>query len=234
MAMQALLPRGTRSATAAPNWDDFRDDEIYSAGVLQHGGQSEMTLFTVPKGQAIPYLKGSSITVSSNGWQSTYSDLTTNLAKAGELGSAIGDIAVRTIYATIEQANYSSSTGLFSTTSGAAPWDVQDILAKTYLKLKVGGKTYIQGQLFRFPAGGGAVGSVSTTQTDSAMGVVGNGVPGRGRPLRAPIVIERTDTLEAIIGVAPNSSLSFSTTTGTGQPTLVWINLASNVSGDVR
>ena len=47
-------------------------------------------------------------------------------------------------------------------------------------------------------------------------------------------MIERTDTLEAIVGVAPNSSLTLSTATGTGQPTLVWINLASNVSGDVR
>lgn len=234
MSMQALIPRGTRSATAAPNWDDFRDDEIYSAGVLQHGGQSEMTLFTVPKGQATPFLRGSGITVTTNGWQATYSDLTTNLAKAGELGSAIGDIAVRTIYATLEQAPYSSSTGAFSTTSGAAPWDVQDILAKCYFKMKVGGKVYIQGQLFRFPAGGGAVGSVSTTQTGVSMGVVGNGVPGRGRPLRAPIVIERTDTVEAIVGVAPNSALALSTTTGTGQPTLIWINLASNVSGDVR
>lgn len=233
MAMQALLPRGQRSATAAAGYNDVRDDEIYSAGVLQHGGQSEMTLFTIPKGQATPFLRGSAITVTTNGWQSTYSDLTTNLAKAGELGSAIGDVAVRTIYATIEQASYSSTTGAFNT-YGATPWDVQDILEKTYFKLKVGGKTYIQGPLFRFPAGGGAYGSYSTTQTGVTVGAVGNGMPGRGRPLKMPIVIERTDTLEAIVGVAPNSSLAFSTTTGTGQPTLLWINLASNVGGDVR
>lgn len=231
--MQALLPKGIRSATAAPGYNDIRDDEIYSAGVLQYGGQSEMTLFTVPKGQSIPYLKGSAITASTNGWQATYSDLTTNLAKAGELGSAIGDVAVRAIFATLEQASYSSTTGAY-TTYGATPWDVQDITAKVYFKLKVGGKTYIQGPLFRFPAGGGAVGSVSTTQTGVSMGTVGNGMPGKGRPLRFPIVIERTDTLEAIVGVAPNSSLTLSTASGTGQPTLLWVNLASNVGGDVR
>lgn len=232
MTMQVLLPKGIRSATAAGGYQDVRDDEVYSAGLLQNGGQSEMTLFTVPKGQGIPFLRGSAITATTNGWQATYSDLTTNLAKAGELGSAIGDIAVRCIYATIEQASYSSTTGAF-TTYGACPWDVQDILSKTYLKLKVGGKTYIQGQVFRFPAGGGAYGSISTTQTGVSMGVVGNGMPGKGRPLKLPIVIERTDTLEAIVGVAPNSALTLSTTTGTGQPTLLWINLASNVGGDV-
>lgn len=233
MPMNVLLPQGVRSSTAASGYTDIRDDEIYSAGVLQHGGQSEMTLFTVPKGQSIPYLKGSGISVTTNGWQSTYSDLTTNLAKAGELGSAIGDVAVRAIFATIEQASYNSTTGAFNT-YGATPWDVQAILELVYLKLKVGGKTYIQGQAFRFPAGGGAYGSISTTQTGVSMGVVGNGMPGRGRPLKMPIVIERTDTLEAIVGVAPNSSLVLSTSTGTGQPTLLWINLASNVGGDVR
>lgn len=233
MSMNVILPKGRRSATAAPGYEDVRDDEIYSAGVLQYGGQSEMSLFTVPKGQSIPYLRGSAITATTNGWQALYSDLTTNLAKAGELGSGIGDVAVRTVFATIEQAGYSASTGAY-TTYGATPWDVQDILSKCYLKLKVGQKVYIQGQLFRFPAGGGAYGSISTTQTGVSMGTVGNGLPGRGRPLKMPIVIERTDTLEAIIGVAPNSSLVTSTASGTGQPTLLWINLASNVGGDVR
>lgn len=233
MSMQALLPRGMRSPTAAAGYDDVRDDEIYSAGLLQYGGQSEMSLFTVPKGQAIPYLRGSTITATTNGYQSTYSDLTTNLAKAGELGSGIGDIAVRSIYATIEQASYSATTGAYNTT-GATPWDVQDILAKTYLKLKVGQKTYIQGPVFRFPSGGGAFGTVSTTQTAVSMGVVGNGAPGRGRPLKLPVLIGRNDTLEVIIGVGANSSLTLSTTTGTGQPTLIWVNLASNVGGDVR
>jgi hypothetical protein len=233
MSMTALLPRGARSQTAAPGYDDVRDDEIYSAGLLQHGGQSEISLFTVPKGQAIPYLRGSSITATTNGYQSTYSDLTTNLAKAGELGSGIGDVGVRAIYATIEQASYSATTGAFNTT-GATPWDVQDILAKMYLRLKVGQKTYIQGPLFRFPSGGGAQGSISTTQTGVSMGVVGNGIPGRGRPLKMPIMVERSDTLEVVLGVGSNSSLSFSTTTGTGQPTLLWVNLASNVGGDVR
>lgn len=233
MSMQALLPAGRRSATAAAGYDDIRDDEIYSAGLVQYGGQSEMSLFTVPKGQAIPYLRGSSITATTNGYQSTYSDLTTNLAKAGELGSGIGDVAVRSIFATIEQASYSQTTGAYNT-SGATPWDVQDILAKMYLRLKVGQKTYIQGPLFRFPAGGGAQGSISTTQTGVSMGVVGNGIPGRGRPLKLPIMVERSDTLEVVLGVGSNSSLALSTTTGTGQPTLIWVNLASNVGGDVR
>lgn len=233
MSMTALLPRGMRSQTAAPGYDDVRDDEIYSAGLLQHGGQSEISLFTVPKGQAIPYLRGSSITATTNGYQSTYSDLTTNLAKAGELGSGIGDVGVRAIYATIEQASYSATTGAYNT-AGATPWDVQDILAKMYLRLKVGQKTYIQGPLFRFPSGGGAQGSISTTQTGVSMGVVGNGIPGRGRPLKMPIMVERSDTLEVVLGVGSNSSLNFSTTTGTGQPTLLWVNLASNVGGDVR
>lgn len=232
--MQALIPKGNRSVTAIQNADDILDGEVYSAGVLQHGGSSEMTLFSIPKGQAIPSLRGAGITASTQGHHGLYSDLTTNLTKAGEFGNAIGDVAIRKIHATIEQANYSATDGTQGT-FGATPSDVVEILRKTYFLFNVGQKTMFKSPLFRIPAGGGAYGSVSTTETAVTVGFLTNGIPGPGRALKMPIGVERSDTVEAKLGVAPNTSLVFSSgAAADGQPTLVWINLVSNIRAEVR
>ena len=232
--MQALIPKGNRSVTAIQNADDILDNEVYSAGVLQHGGSSEMTLFSIPKGQAIPSLRSSAVTASTQGHHQLYSDLTTNLNKAGEFGNAIGDVAVRKIHATIETCGYNATTGA-QNAFGATPADVHEILSKTYFLFNVGQKTMFKSPLFRIPAGGGVYGSVSTTETAVTVGHLTNGIPGPGRALKMPIGIERTDTVEAKIGVAPNTSLNFSSgAAADGQPTLVWINLVSNVRAEVR
>ncbi len=232
--MQALIPKGNRSVTAIQNADDIQDRDVYSAGVLQHGGSSEMTLFSIPKGQAIPSLRGSTILASTQGHHQLYSDLTTNLNKAGELGNAIGDVAIRKLHATIEQAGFDATSGA-RRAYGATPDDVVEILAKTYFYFNVGQKTMFKSPLFRIPAGGGAYGSVSTTETAVTVGFLTNGIPGPGRALKMPIPVERTDTVEAKLGVAPNTMLAFSSGgVADGQPTLVWVSLAANVRAEVR
>lgn len=230
--MQAVVPRGQRSVTAAQGYSDFRDDEVYSAACLQHGGSSQVTIFSIPKGQAIPALKGSAITATTQPHQALYSDLTTNLNKAGELGNAIGDIAIRKVHVTIEQAGYDSSGA--QKAYGGTPAVVTEVLGKCYFKFTIGQKDMIKGPLFRFPAGGGVYGSISSTETAITVGMVTNGIPGPGRVLRMPINVERSDTVEAQIGVAANASLDFGVSSGDGQPTLVWVNLVSNVRADVR
>lgn len=237
--MEAILPNGGRSVTAAPGYSDFRDDEVYSAGVLQHGGSSQMTLFSIPKGQAIPSLKGSTITTTAQPHQQLYSDLTTNLNKAGELGNGIGDIAVRKIHLTVEQAGYTQSSGV-PLAFGATAKQLFEINSKCFFKLTVGQKDQIKGPLYRFGSGGGVYGNpgVATTATTTTVisTIASNGVPGPGgRVLKMPINVARSDTLEAQIGVAANASLTFQdSASADGQPTLVWVNLVSNVRADVR
>src|SRR5258706_10457620 len=104
MQGRLLLPDGRfRSPTAVAGKADMRDENIYSAVILAHGGAGQQRIFTIPMGQTIPTLVGSSITVAQN-HQKTYAEPTTNLTKAGELGSAIGDASIRSIGLTLEAA----------------------------------------------------------------------------------------------------------------------------------
>src|ERR1700682_3618374 len=86
-----------RSPTAVAGKSDFRDEHVYSAIVVAHGGEGIQKVFTLPQGQAIPELKGSAITATANAHQLTFTEATTNMNKAGELGSAIGDASIRAI-----------------------------------------------------------------------------------------------------------------------------------------
>jgi len=219
-----LLPDARfRSPTAVEGKADLRDENIYSALVLAHGGAGQQKVFTVPQGQAIPELKGSSITATTNAHQTTYTETTTNLTKAGELGASFGDASIRGIGVTIEQVGYDTSGAALL--YGAGQQEVADILAKSFFQLKIAGKKQIEGPLWNFPASGGAFGSISTTETGVTAAVVSNGWPGTTRRLKLPIMVARNDTLEGVYGVAGGSSLVFSVTTSVGQPVLVWFSL---------
>lgn len=240
--MKLLLPDASlRSPTAVPDKSDMRDENVLSAGVLQHGANGSLSMFTVPRGQPIPRLAGSGITAPTSGHQTTYTELTTNLTQAGQTGSGIGDISVRSIGITIENAYYSGAaiaTNQGLNTYGAGAQEVAEILAKTYFQFLVAGKLQVQGPSFLFPAHGAQFGgsSLATTAnaTSALAATVNNGWPGAGRRLKLPILVARTDVLEGKLGIAGGTSLVFSVTTGVGQPVLVWANLQAAVKGDAR
>lgn len=221
-----------RSPTAVQGKSDMRDENVYSAAVLSHGGTGQLTVFANPKGQSIPALAGAGIAATA-AHQLKYTDVTTNFTKAGEAGSAIGDISVRGLGITIEQATYNPGTGAPGA-FGATPYEVGDIMSKTFFEFKVGGKRQIIGPTWMFPALGAVFGTVASTGSGTTPGIVNNGWPGMGRKLKIPILVARTDTIEGVVGVAGSASLAFSVTTGVGQSTLVWYEALSIVRGDVR
>jgi len=215
-----LLPDARfRSPTAVDGKADMRDENVYSAVVVAHGGAGQIKVFTVPQGQAIPRL-GTTGAVAAH--QSIFTELTTNLTKAGELGSSIGDASIRAIGITFENAAYDASG--VPRTFGATQFEVNDLLSKTFFQLKIAGKLQIQGATHMFPAAGGAFGSVSTTESTVTVSQLTNGWPGTLRRLKLPILAARTDTLEGVYGVAGGATLAFSDAT-TGQNSLVWFVL---------
>lgn len=230
---QVLLPDSRfRSGTAVDDKADIRDENIYSALVVAHGGSGVQKVFTVPQGQQIPALGSGTNVVTRLPHQSAYTELTTNLTKAGELGSSIGDASIRAIGITVEAAAYTAASGA-TRNFGATPFELSDLLSKTFFQLKIAGKLQVSGALHMFPASGGMFGSISTTGTGATVGIASNGYPGSLRRLKMPILVQRTDTIEGVFGVAGGASLAFADTSG-GQPSLLWFNLQSNVKGDVR
>jgi hypothetical protein len=240
--MKLLLPDASlRSPTAVPNKSDMRDENVLSAGLLQHGANGTLSMFTVPRGQPIPRLAGAGITAPTSAHQTTYTELTTNLTQAGQTGSGIGDISVRSIGVTIENGYYSGAaiaTNQGLNAYGAGSQEVSEILGKCFFQFLVAGKLQVQGPAFLFPAHGAVFGgaAVATTAaaTSAVVGSQNNGWPGAGRRLKLPILVARTDVLEGRFGVAGGDSLVFSVTTGVGQPVLVWANLQAAVKGDAR
>lgn len=235
MAQKLYFPdaRG-RSATAVQGKSDLRDENIFSALVFAQGGTGQQLVFTNPRGQSIPSLKGSTITPVQP-QNLTYTELTTNLTKAGELGASIGDAAIRSIGATITPAplnNNATASGY--ALYGAQPADAAEILNKTFFRLEIAGKKQIEGATWMFPGLGALYGTMTTTSSATTAGVVSNGLPGKGRQLRIPIMIARSDTLNGVVGIAGAATLAFSTATGAGQETLVWYHLLAAVRGDVR
>lgn len=224
-----LLPDARfRSPTAVEGKADMRDENIYSAVVVGHGGAGQIKVFTVPQGQAIPRLG----TVGAPApHQAVFTELTTNLTKAGELGSSIGDASIRNIGITFENAAYDAAGA--PRNFGMTQFEVNDVLSKTFFQLKIAGKLQIQGATHMFPASGGAFGSVSTTEAAVTVSQVTNGWPGALRRLKLPILVARTDTVEGVFGVAGGASLEFSNPTN-GQNSLIWFNLHALVKGDVR
>lgn len=228
-----LLPDARfRSPTAVDGKADMRDENVFSALCVQHGGAGQQKVFTVPQGQSIPRLNGSGITAPTSAHQATYTELTTNLTKAGELGSSIGDASIRGCGISIETAYYDSNGAL--NTYGAGQQEVSEILGKSFFQLKIAGKKQIEGAAFMFPSSGGAFGSIATTETSVTVAALSNGWPGALRRLKLPVLVARNDTIEGVYGVAGGDSLTFSVTSGIGQPVLVWFNLHALVKGDVR
>jgi hypothetical protein len=225
-----ILPRAVRPTTAASDRSDLRDENIYSAVVVQHTGQGTAKMFTVPQGQTIPKLNGTS-TSSTAAHHGTYSALTTNLEKAGELGSTIGDAGVRAMGFTIEEAAYTLTTAALRS-FGAGQFEVADILAKCYAELKVSNKRQIIGPVWAFPNTGAGGGGVFTTATGATVGARQNGQLPVGRKLKIPVMVARNDVL--VVEFTAQVALAFSTTTGEGAPALVWCNLIATVKGDVR
>lgn len=226
-----------RSPTAVKNKSDMRDENLYAALVVAYGGSGAQTIFSIPKGQAIPALKGSAITVT-QAHQTTYSKLTTDLTKAGELGSGIGDAAIRGVAMTLESCGQNPLTGVLNT-YGATPYELLECQSKISFEFRIAEKKQIIGPMFTFPAFGGATGSVgiSTTANNTTLlaGIATNGNPvASGRRLKVPIPCARNDTIEGIIEVAASASLVFSTSTGAGQSSLLWVNLLASIKGDVR
>lgn len=227
--MKVLVPDASfRSPTAIPGKSDMRDENIYSAVVVSHGANGTTTVFTVPRGQTIPVI-GSGVAQSH---QRTYTELTTNISQAGQLGAAIGDASIRKIGINIESAYYDASGAL--NTYGAGQQEVMEILGKTYFQLRIAGKLQVQGPTAFFPGSGGAFGSVSTSESAVTVSALSNGWPGGMRALKLPILVGRTDTVEGTFGVAGGASLAFSNTSTPYQPTLVWFNIHALVKGDAR
>ena len=223
-----------RSPTAVGGKSDFRDEHVYASIVLADGASGIQKLFTIPQGQSIPVLKGSGKTATTNSHQTTFTESTTNLTKAGELGSGIGDAAIRAIGITLEQAAIAISTGL-PRAFGGTQFEMSDILAKGFFLLRIANKPQIIGPVFSFPCSGALFGSVGTTGNATTASIANNGWPGTLRRLKIPIPVARNDTLEGVIGVAGGAVLAFNAGQGAdGQPLLLWCNLFCNVAGDVR
>lgn len=229
MAGQVFLPDARfRSPTAVPGKADVRDVNLYSAVVLAHGGQGQQTIFTNPRGQTIPSLKGAAITVA-QAHQLTYTEVTTAMTKAGEFGSSIGDVSIRAIGATLEAAPQSPNDNSISAW-GATLLEAADVASKVFLQFKIAGKMQIEGPIWTFPAAGGIYG----TNVMTAGSLVQNGPNAVPRRLKLPILAARNDTVECVVGVAGSASLVFRTTTGAGAASLLTVMLVALTKGDVR
>lgn len=227
--MQVLLPRTRPSATAVPDKLDLKDEHIYSAGVFQHGGATPISLFTVPVGQGIPHTAGAGVaTTGEPAHYATYTEQTTNLEKAGELGSNIGDAGIRAMGVTLDTAT-ANSVGTVKT-FGATPVEVADIQSKVCLEFLVTRKRRIIGPVWMYPQTGGFWGVASTFTAHPGYGQ--NGATPTGRRFRVPIMIGATDTV--VVKLTPFAALTFSVTATPGQSVLAWVNLIASVGAEVR
>lgn len=223
-------PRG-RSPTAMPGQSGGRDENIYSAIVVGQGGAGTQKLFTVPEGQAISRLVGSGIAPTAQHLL-THTKLTTNLGKAGEVGSAIGELSIRSIGMGWETGYYDVN-GLLNT-YGFGQQEASEVTAKTFLIFRISGTKQIEGPTQFFPAPGGVQGPISSTRNNAVLAPLLNGQPGSGRRLKVYLPAGRADQLEIEFGTAGGVTLTFSVTTGVGQCSLLWCNLWCGVMADVR
>lgn len=230
--MQMLLPDARfRSPTAVQGQSDIRDETVYSAIVVQSTGTGQQICFTVPKGQQIPKMNGT-LTASTAAHHQNYSDLTTNLTKAGEFGAQLGDGSIRQISITLEQAAVTRTTGAIRSTFGMSQFEVADFQSKASFELKIGGKRQIIGPAHTYPSASAVMGSISTTGNAATADMAYLG--GAPRRLKVPVPVARNDVLEGVLAVATGASFAFSNNAGEGGPSLVWFILHTTVKGDVR
>lgn len=220
-----------RSPTAAAGQSGGRDENIYSAIVVGYGGAGTQKLFTVPEGQAIPRLVGSGIAPTDQHLLN-HTKLTTNLGKAGEVGSAIGELSIRSIGIGFEGGYYSSAGVLNS--YGFGQQETMEMLSKTFMIFRISGTKQIEGPTSFFPTPGSAFGAAGSTTNNSNVSYLNNGWPGGGRRLKVFLPAARTDQLEVEFGTGGGVSLVFSVASGVGQSSLVWCNLWCGVMADVR
>jgi hypothetical protein len=220
-----------RSPTAAAGQSGGRDENIYSSLVVGFGASGTQKLFTVPEGQTTPRLVGAGIAPTAQ-HHLTNTKLNTNLGKAGEVGSAIGEISIRSIGIGFEQAYYDGNGALNS--YGMGQQETFEMLSKTFLIFRISGTKQIEGPTSFFPSPGGAVGSIASTEATVVNTVITNGWPGSGRRLKVFLPAARTDQLEVEFGTAGGVSLNFSVNQSPGQCSLVWCNLWCGVMADVR
>lgn len=232
--MKLLFPDASqRSPTAVAGKSDLRDENVYSSGVVTHGGSGTIQLFTVPRGGVIPILTGFALSASPNAHQAKYTELTTNITQAGQFGSALGEGSVRGVGLDIENGYANGTTGMLNT-YGAGMQEVTEVLAKMFFRLSIGGKKQIESAVRHLPAAGGGYGSVATGTTATIASQLSNGIPGSWRNLKVPILIARTDTVVGDLGVAGGSSLVFQDANSPGQPCLIWAVLKTAIKGDAR
>ncbi len=230
---KTYLPAGPRSATAVTGVTDKRDENVYSAVCLQNTGGGQISMFTVPKGQAIPTLNGTS-TATANAWQTRFGDTTTNLEKAGELGDGIGDAALRGIALHAEEAPLLPATGLAGI-YGATQQELAELNRKVSFELRVSKKPMFKSPFFAFPSVGGAIAAIGYFGTaTTAVTTATNGRPGAIRRLMSHIMVSRRDTLEGVLAVAGGSTLLFRASSADGIPLLVWCIIPSTIRGDAR
>ncbi len=230
--MQMLFPDPRfRSPTAVSGKSGGRDENIYSAIVVGYAGAGTQKLFTVPEGQAIPRLVGSGIAPTAQHLLN-HTKLTTNLGKAGEVGSAIGELSIRSIGVGFETGYYSAAGVL--NTYGFGQQEVSEVMAKTFLIFRISGTKQIEGPTSFFPAPGAVFGAATSTQNNANVTYLNNGWPGSGRRLKVFLPAARTDQIEVEYGTAGGVSLTFSVASGVGQCSLVWCNLWCGVMADAR
>ena len=230
MASGFLFPGANRPSTALAGYGDVHDDNIYSAGVLAHGGASTIKLFVSGQGSPVPVMASSALLASViPAHYQTYTPTTTVIEQSGQLGNSIGDAEIRALGVTIDQ---NLSQGGVARPYGATLTEVQDILSKTRLEVKISNKRRILGPTWSFPQTGGAMGFT----TANAASLAANGLFPTGRKLKSPIVIARTDVLVA--EVTADAALAFSDTSfaagHAGQASLMWVNMVGTVRSDVR
>jgi hypothetical protein len=227
-----FLPAGPRSATAVSGVTDKRDENLYSAGLLQNTALGQLSLFTTPKGQPIPFLRGTSA-ASANGWQGVQNDATTNFEKAGELGDGIGDAAVRGITLHVEEAGI-DTLGAY-TAYGASQLELADMNRKMSFELRVSKKPMFKSPFWAFPSVGGVIASQQTIlAAPSSRTTATNGRPGAIRRLITHIMVSRRDTLEGVLQVNGGTGLLFRAAAADGIPCLVWSLLPASIRGDAR
>ncbi len=230
--MATLFPAAQRPSTALQGVGDSHDDNIYSALVVAHGGVGTQSIFLAGIGSAIPQITGTAIT-STNlpAHYQNYTNVTTMIQQAGQLGNAVGDFSIRALGCTIDQAAVTAGTGA-ARAWGATAFEVVDICSKMRLEVKLSNKRRILGPLWSYPQLGGPMGFTTSTATS----FVQPGLFATGRRSASRFEVARNDTLT--VDVAADAALAFSDTSfagsHTGQATLIWVLGIGTANSDVR
>lgn len=238
---------GPRSSTAVPDVVDDRDEDLYSSGVIQDGAQSDLVLFKNPIGQQIPRVAGQGVVAPLNSWQQTHSNPTTNLDKAGELGDSIGDVKIRAIHLSPEQAPITPSTGAYPAvaiaegnvrTWGASGYELQQLADLTAVELKVSKKPYFMSTFKNLPSIGAPVPfGAGTFAAGNYRGQAVNSSHGLVRKLGNWIACSRRDSLQVNISFANGFAMAgrvAGSETNDGTPFLVQCVIPAWVNGDAR